>query len=337
MALTLGLAGVASVAAVAGVLGAAQAEDLYDSRRALANRPQDIIFPPDLLRNPNAQVPFMSMEFERYQRRSINEQPFYNSVMKIRLPIPENLSETTSLSYDNANLGSAMGSLIEAGSARTELDLGTRGVTLAAGAATAAAGNAGAAVTAVAQTAGGRAGAERAAPLAANAQLLADAARISAGALFGITANPYQVTLFKSPNFRTHKFSWKFIATSLEESNTLRNLVSILKYHSLPGISSAGAVFFSYPEILKINFRPSDRFLYKFKPCVVTGLTVNYAPNSPSFVKTSGAPTAIMISIDLQEIEILTKADFLRDERGYYSPSTGQLIQDVQRSVEQNI
>lgn len=289
-----------------GAIGAAGAIDLYNNRQGLADRLQEnIIFPPDLKSN----VPFMSMEFQKYERRSINQQPFYSQVMKIRLPIPENLTERTALSYDNQSLGSAAGSIIEAASVGNI----NPALTAAAGVGVGALSNAGSIVQnfapqgSIASAAGGI------------AQSAINLAGIAAQTLFGITTNPFQVTLFKSPEFRSHSFSWQFIPTSISESETLRNLVETLKYHSLPGISTAGAVFFSYPEILKINFRPSDTYLYKFKPCVVKNVTVNYAPNSPSFVRSSGAPTAIKITIDLQEIEIMTKADFLRNADGIFN------------------
>lgn len=283
------------------------------SRGSYSSILQDnITFPPDL--NRNQAVPFMSMEFQEYRRRSINEQPFYADVMKIRLPIPENLSEDTSVSYGKASLDSAIGAITESLSGQTP----STGIT---GTLTQIGSRLGTAATGI--------GAQALRELAGNVVGVqtAQTALNAASALSGIAANPFQVVLFQSPNFRTHNFTWKFIPTTLEESQILSNLIQTFKYHSLPGISNAGAVFFSYPEILKINFRPSDDFLYKFKPCVVDSITVNYAPNSPSFVRTSGAPTALTFSIKLQEIEIMTKADFLRDPSGrFVSPEFSDTV-----------
>jgi hypothetical protein len=96
----------------------------------------------------------------------------------------------------------------------------------------------------------------------------------------------------------------------------------------LPGISNAGGVFFSYPEILQVKLFPKDEYLYRFKPCVVESVSVNYAPNGPSFYRQSQAPTAIDFSISLQEIEIWTKADYLRN-------SVGGVVDQQQRNQEQ--
>jgi hypothetical protein len=42
-------------------------------------------------------------------------------------------------------------------------------------------------------------------------------------------------------------------------------------------------------------------------------VTVNFAPNSPSFFRSTNAPTALQFSIKVQEIEIWTKADYFRN------------------------
>jgi hypothetical protein len=75
---------------------------------------------------------------------------------------------------------------------------------------------------------------------------------------------------------------------------------------------------------LEINFRPSDEFLYRFKPCVVESINVNFTPgSSPSFFRGTStrapAPTAVNIELRVQEIEIWTKADYLRNADGRFN------------------
>ena len=77
----------------------------------------------------------------------------------------------------------------------------------------------------------------------------------------------------------------------------------------LPGTVARGLLF-TFPEILDIKLFPDDKFMYKFKPCVLKGMSVDYAPNGPSFYRRTDAPTAVSISLDLQEIEFWTKNDF---------------------------
>ena len=241
------------------------------------------------------------MGFSSYERRSIYQQPFYRDVMRIALPIPDNLSEQTALSYDKAQLDSVAGSVVEGLSQGVpeNLSQGLRSVeTVATGIVASAIRNL----------------ANAASPNIGNA----------ASVLTGITRNPFQVVLFKSPEFRAHTFSWQFAPKNQAETETVNNIIRAFKYHSLPGVLAAGGVFFSYPEILRINFRPDEtaNYMYEFKPCVVESVAVNYTPNGPSFFNRTGAPTAVQFTIRVQEIEIWTKADFLRNAQGLFENAT---------------
>jgi len=285
-----------------GAAAAADAAAIYTNRSQFTDRFQETLrFPRDLNRNEN--VPFMSMQFSAYKRRSINDQPFFESQMKISLPIPENLVEDTSLNYDrNANLGSVAGAAVESAS---QVFAGSGSIP----------GIAGTILSSI-----GAQGAQR---------LLGDTGTNAASALTGVTQNPFQAVLFKSPNFRSHNFSWKFVPRDPTESRMLKDIIDTFKYHSLPGLSPLGGVFFLYPEILEINFRPSDTFLYKFKPCVVENVTVNFAPSGPSFFRTTNAPTAIQFSIKVQEIEIWTKADYFRENGRFGNPITEEILRGL--------
>jgi hypothetical protein len=60
-----------------------------------------------------------------------------------------------------------------------------------------------------------------------------------------------------------------------------------------------------------VSLFPSSDFLYRFKPCVVKNVSVDYASgSSPSFFKGTKATTSITLSIQLQEIEYWTNNDF---------------------------
>jgi hypothetical protein len=256
-------------------------------------------FPSDL---NDSNIPYMSMDFSAYTRRSIYEQPFFRDIMRIRLPIPSNLVEQTSVSYDkSAELGPVAGAVVD---------------TLSPNAGGTADRNLGAIASGVAVGAlrNVTAGAERFSGLPIGA---------AASSLTGITPNPFQTVLFKSPDFRAHTFSWRFSPASSEESETLYNIINTFKYHSLPGLLGSGGVLFSYPEILKINFQPAaaTRFLYQFKPCVVESVTVNFTPaGGPAFFRDTLAPAGIEFSIRVQEIEIWTKSDIRgRNEGGSIS------------------
>ena len=82
------------------------------------------------------------------------------------------------------------------------------------------------------------------------------------------------------------------------------------KYHSLPDLSGALAgTLLSYPDMVYISIYPQNKYMYNFKPCVIKGVTVDYASNGPSFFNTQ-APSCITLSVNLQEIEYNLQRDW---------------------------
>jgi hypothetical protein len=65
--------------------------------------------------------------------------------------------------------------------------------------------------------------------------------------------------------------------------------------------------------MVTVSLFPSSEFLYRFKPCVIDNVTVNYSPGStPSFYRgTNAAPTAVTITVSLKEIEYFTNKDYI--------------------------
>ena len=266
---------------------------LYSRRTGMAgNYQQDITFPSDLIQN-NRDF-YVSFKFQKYVKRSIANSPFLRSDGGIRLPLPGNLKDNLSVSYGTAELGPTTGAILE--SAIGEAPMG-EGLLGAIGSIT------NRSIGAVTSGAEGAAleAAQKAAPQTLNA----------ASAYSGLAVNPYQTVLFKNPNFKKHSFSWKLMPRDEQESGRIRDIVRTFQFHMSPGVSRGPGLFFSYPSMVIVSLFPSSEFLYRFKPCVVESVDVNYAAGSgPSFFKRSQAPSAITLSIQLQEIEYWTNNDF---------------------------
>jgi hypothetical protein len=271
----------------------ADAAQLMGRSRAMAGLYQnDITFPSDLIQS-NRDF-YVSFKFQQYEKRSIANSPFLRSSGGIRLPLPGNLKDNLSVTYNPDSLGPAAGAGLESIVGESPMPEGT----IAAAAETAKR----AALT-VASIAEGRA-------LEVAQKELGTIAE-AAFAYSGVAANPYQTILFKNPNFKKHNFSWKLMPRDEYESNKIRDLIRTFQYHMSPGVSRGPGLFFSYPSMVIVSLFPSSEFLYRFKPCVVETVDVNYAAGSgPSFFKRSQAPSAITLSIQLQEIEYWINDDY---------------------------
>lgn len=293
-------AGLAIGAAGSAMIAAATKNPAFMTNAKYGPNSADLMFPNDLVseNSHEARQFYITFQFMEYQRRSIFNQPFLNAQGGIRLPIPNQLVDTTAVTFDKESSDATTGAGIEqALKGRNTLGGSSdmKGVlsSLAGGALGAAGGKAFEAVKATASNAVG-------------------ASAVNQGMqLMGLAANPFLTVLFKQPNFKQHQFSWKLTPNNQEESNTIRDIILTFKSNMLPAMApSAGGTLLKYPNMVIISLSPNQDYLYKFKPCVIESMSVNYAgAGQPSFFKRTDAPTDVIISLNLLEIEYWLKED----------------------------
>lgn len=127
------------------------------------------------------------------------------------------------------------------------------------------------------------------------------------GPLTGMAMNPFLFMQFKSPSFKEHTLTWTLTPSSEAESNSLRNIINLFKYEALPSVKGP---IYNYPTIVFPQIHPSSFFTFKFKPCAIQSVQVDYtAAGGPSFFR-NGAPTIVNLSINLKEIELWTKNNY---------------------------
>lgn len=220
----------------------------------------------------------------------------------IRLPLPNNLKVDYDPQYTSADLGStaiAQGlkaadrqvygnNTIDPGNAAKAAGIAASGQ-LAAGLARAAGGGA------LAQAAG--AGGNDA------------AAALKVGA--GLALNPHKIVLFTGVEFRTHQFSWRLSPRNKAESDAIDEICRAFTYYSHPSFEGGG-LFLKYPEFFAISFK-RDAYLFKFMPCVLDSISIDYQPMGYAAYKRSDynqndpAPAEVQLSLTFKETEIVTK------------------------------
>ena len=134
---------------------------------------------------------------------------------------------------------------------------------------------------------------------------------------FGVARNPHKATLFEGTEFRSHNFSFRFSPVKASESDAIRNIIALFKYHMHPGytqgkIAGAGNHFFSTPEFFKIELSNKGNYTVNdYQICVLKAMSVNYQPsNYPAYARVSGsdpAPMEVIMDLQFQETEIITK------------------------------
>jgi hypothetical protein len=270
--------------------------------------PSSVIFPNDL---PSLKH-WVSFRISKYVYRSQELPPSRSLLGAIALPVPSQLNTGYNANYDNQSLG-VLGSIAAAtGQAATDAgfqgafnslkeQLGSeriRGV-LSSGALSLLQSEIG---TLAGLATGGIGGGVAA----------AGAQNILAGALAGagVAQNPHLATLFTGTGFRVHSFNYKLIARNETESNRIRDIIRMFKYHMSPEYI-LGNHFFEYPDIFDIDFH-YPRYLFNIGPSVLTSFNVDYhGEGGAYYYNNSGykAPFSVNIYLSFQETTITTKSE----------------------------
>ncbi len=135
--------------------------------------------------------------------------------------------------------------------------------------------------------------------------------------------NPQMELIYSNPNFREFQFQFAFYPRSIRESEHVFKIVNLLKFHQAPEIKSGDAGFFLIPpSLFDINFFANgmpNKNLPGLGSCVLTNISVDYAPhgwtayetsgqNSDGMVGRTGAPVAIKMSLTFKETVIHNKS-----------------------------
>lgn len=121
--------------------------------------------------------------------------------------------------------------------------------------------------------------------------------------------NPRREALFEGVNFRQFQFSFLFTPRNARESETAMNIISKFKINMHPELKPTdGGMYMTYPNDFDIEYRykqDDNKFMNKFMTCVLTNMQVDYAPFGQFSTFDDGAPVAIRLSLQFQELEPL--------------------------------
>jgi len=128
--------------------------------------------------------------------------------------------------------------------------------------------------------------------------------------LTGETINPHIANLLDSVPLRNHSFNWKLSPRNAAEDKTLQKIFMTIKRNMHPAFGGIGDSFLTYPREVEIDILGTENDLYYFKRSVITGFTVNHAPDGPAFHVGNGRPVSYDVTLNVQEVEIITQEDF---------------------------
>lgn len=269
---------------------------------------------------PNdAKMRYHHMRFEvfekRRENRNANEQT--DPIGVVVLPLPAQLVDSTSVSYNPVELGGVGAEIVKAVRNPTQAgkELGETGKQIAETVKGTSLSNFTEKIKSLSDVA-------KSSPQAAGiinqaAGALGNIPQTVLQSQFSIARNPHKQILFGGLNFRTFNFSYDLIPRNSKEAITINKICRFFKTALLADYEQSwgGNHFFSVPYTVQLEaYNGSYRHPMKFKESVLTSVNINYHPmNYPAYVRSFGkaevAPSNIQISLGFQEIELVTRSD----------------------------
>lgn len=239
------------------------------------NTKDGLQFPQDLPKH------YMTLLLQKFETQQGLGKTTLSGGSSIYLPVPKQMQDQHTVNYEQKEIGNVTGQITDA---LTGGSLSNFFQAL--------------------KNAGGAAGGNFAAGLFGAFNInAADAAR----AATGMAPNQFLTVLLKGPQYKKHELAWTLSPKNVRESESIRAIIQKLNNAMAPGTSGA---YFKHPMVVTPAYS-NENVLYKFKPCVIEAMSINYSPSgAPSFYARSAAPDAVELRLSLTEIEFWMTGDF---------------------------
>jgi len=137
----------------------------------------------------------------------------------------------------------------------------------------------------------------------------------------GIVTNPQLEVIYSTTNLRQFSFEFMFYPRSQAEAKQVMSIIEEFRFHAAPELDgSGGGRYLIPPSEFDIEFHMNgapNPNIPKISTCVLTAIDLDYAPNGwsayevPGQVRAqtggSGTPTAVRMTLQFQETQMITK------------------------------
>lgn len=258
----------------------------------------------------SANAPYLSVESYTERMSKSKELPVANII----LPIPQSISDSTSVTWgeDNINPLEAFG----LGVANAAMDQNGNPISASVAAAQALLGQL-KGIDATTQTAITNAiGGQAVSALGGNVSVSGLISRAT-----GQVLNSNLELLFQGVNLRTFPFVFDFAPRSNREAIMVKKIIRTLKKAMTPKAGSAtgtstgtgSGLFISSPDVFKLSYMSGGKphpFLNSFKPCALSSMTVNYTASGTYATYSDGTPVHIQVTMEFKEINPVYLDDY---------------------------
>ena len=122
--------------------------------------------------------------------------------------------------------------------------------------------------------------------------------------------NPMKEQIFKSVDFRTFVFNYRFAPRNENEAKNVLNIIDQFKFHMHPEFKDDAGFLYIFPSEFDIVYYAGgdqNTNVHKHTSCVLTEVSLNYAPNGVFTTFANGMPTQINMQLTFKELASLDK------------------------------
>jgi hypothetical protein len=131
----------------------------------------------------------------------------------------------------------------------------------------------------------------------------------------GVAINPQVQLMFNAVELRTFDMDFTFSPRDQGEAQIVKNIIQTFKFHAAPEITglttgTTQGLYFVVPSTFNIQFLfngQENPYLNRFNQCVLTNVSVNYAPNGDWATFYDGSPTQTTLTLRFKETDIIDK------------------------------
>jgi hypothetical protein len=123
----------------------------------------------------------------------------------------------------------------------------------------------------------------------------------------GYLFNSYKTVVLEQPQYRRIPLSWKLSPRNYQESVEIQKILYRLRKGMTPKRTASNRAILKFPNIYTLAFQPNPQFLFKFKPCVIESIVVDFNAGQPIPAFYNGdagnPPESVMVSAVFLELE----------------------------------
>jgi len=135
----------------------------------------------------------------------------------------------------------------------------------------------------------------------------------------GKILNPNMELLFNNVTLRTFRFSFKMTPRDDIEALQVKSIIRSLKRNMAAKTTTGDNLFLETPNIFELQYRKGNKphpFLHRFKQCALSDMSVNYTGENVYATYNDGSPISVILNLTFKELVPIYQSDYDKDVFG---------------------